>query len=156
MPRVDFYVLDGTEMRARLVYACRLAEKAFLLEQRVSLLSETQADARALDDLLWTFRDRSFVPHELQPADGEPDTPVVIAWPGQNAAHRDLLINLGSAVPAGFGEFARIAEIVDGDGERRRAGRERYRYYLEQGLKPDSHNIGHNIGGTPGGDQETA
>jgi DNA polymerase-3 subunit chi len=154
MPRIDFYVLDGSEVRARLVYACRLAEKAFLLEQRVSLVTDSETDARTLDDLLWTFRDRSFVPHELQTTEREPETPVVIACGSQAAAHRDLLINLGSTVPAGFTGYTSIAEIIDADGERRRAGRERYRYYVDQGVRPQSHNIGHGIGGTPGGDQE--
>jgi DNA polymerase-3 subunit chi len=152
MPRVDFYVLEGAEGRARFVYACRLAEKAFDLEQRVTLLTDAEGDAQTLDNLLWTFRDRSFVPHELLPAHGNTDAAiaVVIAWNGQSQSHCDLLINLGSTVPASYGNYARIAEIVDADGERRRTGRERYRYYLEQGVKPDTHNIG----GTPGGDQE--
>ena len=154
MPRVDFYVLESSEARARLVFACRLAEKAFLLEQRVSLLTDSEADARTLDDLMWTFRDRSFVPHELQAAGREPETPVVIACGTQAAAHRDLLINLGSTVPPGYAGYSRIAEIIDADGERRRAGRERYRYYVDQGVKPQSHNIGNGSGGTPGGDQE--
>src|SRR5882672_4387346 len=87
MPRVDFYVLEGSEPRPRLVYACRLAEKAFLLEQRVSILTDSAEDAQQLDDLLWTFRDRSFVPHERQPAAGEPGTPVVIAFRGETPRH---------------------------------------------------------------------
>ena len=152
MPRVDFYILEGDDLRARLVFACRLAEKAFLLEQRVSLLTDAESDAATLDDLLWTFRDRSFVPHAMQNAGGETDTPVVIAWRGLQAVHLDLAINLGATVPEGFGGFTRIAEIVDGDAARRRAGRERYRYYLEQGIKPETHPIG--VG--PVGDQETS
>ena len=37
-PRIDFYVLEGADDRARLVYACRLIEKAYLqqLTQTVS------------------------------------------------------------------------------------------------------------------------
>lgn len=150
MPRVDFYVLDGSESRARLVFACRLAEKAFLLDQRVSLLTDGEADAQALDDLLWTFRDRSFVPHERQAEGQAPETPVVVAFRGQTAAHRDLLINLGAEIPPSIANYARIAEIVDAEAQRRKAGRERYRYYLAEGLKPETHNIG----GSASGDQE--
>ncbi len=150
MPRVDFYVLDGVETRPLLVYACRIAEKAFDLKQRVSMLTETQADAATLDDLLWTFRDRSFIPHELQPVERASDCPVVIGWQDQRPAHPDLLINLGTSVPANFMDYARIAEIIDAHGDRRRAGRERYRYYVDQGIKPDTHNIG----GAAGGEQE--
>lgn len=150
MPRVDFYVLEGSESRARLVYACRLAEKAFLLDQKVSLLTDSPADAQVIDDLLWTFRDRSFVPHERQ-ADGQaPETAVVVACQGQIAVHRDLLINVSTTVPATLESYARVAEIVDAEPGRRQAGRERYRYYLDQGVKPETHNIG----GSTGGDQE--
>lgn len=150
MPRVDFYVLEGVETRPRLVYACRIAEKAFDLQQRVSVLTETAADAAALDDLLWTFRDRSFIPHELQSTERAPDCPVVIGWQGQRPSHPDLLINLGASVPENFAGYTRIAEVIDADSERRRAGRERYRYYVEHGIKPDTHNIG----GSTGGEQE--
>jgi DNA polymerase IIIc chi subunit len=62
--RVDFYVLKSAAEKPRWTIACRLAEKAYLRDMRVVLLSESAADAQALDDLLWTFNDRSFVPHQ--------------------------------------------------------------------------------------------
>lgn len=65
--RVDFYVLAGPKPAARLRFACRLAEKAYRLDHRVHLQTGSAAEAEQLDELLWTFRQGSFVPHELAP-----------------------------------------------------------------------------------------
>ena len=45
---------------------------------KVVILSETAAEAKQLDDLLWTFSDRSFVPHQLCQGERshDADTPV--------------------------------------------------------------------------------
>jgi len=83
-PRVDFYVLPGTEARARLKFACRVAEKAYLAGQRVFVWLEDAAELQSFDDLLWTFADRSFVPHEIYgDARQWQDTPVLLGWQTQ-------------------------------------------------------------------------
>ncbi|MEZ5578324.1 MAG: DNA polymerase III subunit chi [Candidatus Competibacteraceae bacterium] len=51
--------------------ACRLADKAYGLGHTVYLFTASEARAAALDDLLWTFRQDSFVPHERYPLVGE-------------------------------------------------------------------------------------
>ena len=57
--RVDFYVLNSPTPKQRWTFACRLTEKAYLRELRVVVLSASAEEAKALDDLLWTFNDRS-------------------------------------------------------------------------------------------------
>jgi DNA polymerase III subunit chi len=141
-PRVDFYVLAGADARQRLRYACRLVEKAYLLDHKVFVRLDTPVEAEAVDELLWTFADRSFVPHELATAGAPPGAVVQVGTGDPPPGHADLLVNLGSDVPAGFQGFARIAELVDADEERRRQGRERFRYYREHGLSPESHTVG--------------
>ena len=46
-PRIDFYVLDGADDRTRLVYACRLIEKAYLQHLTVCVSLDTPAEADA-------------------------------------------------------------------------------------------------------------
>jgi DNA polymerase-3 subunit chi len=146
MPRVDFYVLASADPAARLRYACRLVEKAWLQEHRVRVQFDASGDGAAFDDLLWTFADRSFVPHERLAANGGSSVaaaPVVIAdGDDQGPDDRDVLVNLADGVPAGYLAYARIAEIVDADDRRRRSGRDRYRFYREQGIEPQTHEIG--------------
>ena len=81
---MDFYVLPGSEARARLKFACRIAEKAYLAGQRVFVWLEDAAELRSFDELLWTFADRSFVPHEIYgDARQWQDTPVLLGWETQ-------------------------------------------------------------------------
>jgi len=142
MARVDFYILENADAQARLKLACRLAEKAWLQSQKVLLLTPDSADAQALDEMLWTFRDRSFVPHEIYSPDRPPRASVLISDSAQIPAEVDVLINLRDEVPEGFERFSRIVEPVDGDPARRQSGRDRYRFYRERGLAPDSHQVG--------------
>jgi DNA polymerase-3 subunit chi len=141
--RVDFYVLKSAAAKQRWAFACRLIEKAYLLDLKVLVLNDTLADAQALDELLWTFNERSFVPHQLcvdgQPVD--PATPVQLAVHSDDSPGADLLLNLASAQPANLQRYARIAEVIDADEERRRAGRERFKAYRELKLTMETHQL---------------
>ena len=63
MARVDFYILAQPDERERQLLACKLAEKAWRPDHSVYIHTRDPADAEHLYDLLWTFRDGSFVPH---------------------------------------------------------------------------------------------
>jgi DNA polymerase-3 subunit chi len=158
--RVDFYVLSGSAPQQRLAFACRLTEKAYLKNMSVLIVSEDAAEARAVDELLWTFNDRAFVPHEVCAAAGAgapgADVPVRIAVDAPGVAtpgvatpgvatpagtNADLLVNLSGRLPAALERFTRIAEIIDADPERRRLGRERFKAYREQKLPLETHQL---------------
>jgi len=144
--QVDFYVLAGSDPADRLRFACRLVEKAWLKRHRVRVQFDAGGGLEAFDQMLWTFSDRSFVPHRRAgTADDAPAPalpPVVIADGGDaDPADGDVLVNLASAVPAAVEDWVRIAEIVDADGGRRNLGRERFRAYRERGLEPATHEI---------------
>ena len=144
--QVDFYVLPGDEPGARLRFACRLVEKAWLKRHRVRVQLDPGGELEAFDQLLWTFSDRAFVPHRRAGTADETPAPapaaVVIDDTGQaDAADGDVLVNLAAAQPA-TGGWSRIAEVVDADARRRSQGRERYRAYRELGLEPQTHDMG--------------
>ena len=63
--RVDFYILEEASGKARLSLACKLAEKAYLAAQSVLIWHTDLDEIRTLDEMLWTFRDGSFVPHDV-------------------------------------------------------------------------------------------
>ncbi len=139
--RVDFYVLKSSTAKQRWTFACRLTEKAYLRDLRVVLWSDSRADADAIDELLWTFNERSFVPHQLH-RDGESDAaPVQLTADLDAIEAADLLVNLSGRLPGGLERFARIAEIVDADDERRRLGRERFKAYRDLKLPLETHQL---------------
>jgi DNA polymerase-3 subunit chi len=142
--RVDFYVLEESSASARLKLACKLAEKAYLTSQ-TALVWHTDADElKTFDDMLWTFMDGSFVPHEMlapSAAASDSESPVILSAGVAPPTIVDIIINLSPDVPACLAQTRRVAEIIDGDDARRRAGRARFKAYRDLGIQPASHNI---------------
>jgi DNA polymerase-3 subunit chi len=139
MTQVDFYILQGNENLRRYRTACRLVEKAYALGHRVHIHTDSAVVAKQLDDLLWTFRDRSFIPHEIAPQN--PDPVMVTIGHSWIPNQCDVLINLASEVPEFFSRFQRVAEIIDQDQDRRHSGREHYRYYRDRGYSLTHHEL---------------
>src|SRR5882672_2282092 len=140
--RVDFYILEESSATARLKLACRLAEKAYLAAQTALVWHTDTEELKAFDELLWTFMDGSFVPHEMLTAKASSDdSPVLLSAGMAPPADFDVIINLAPDIPGCLSKTRRIAEIIDGDDARRRAGRARFKAYRDLGIQPASHNI---------------
>jgi DNA polymerase-3 subunit chi len=135
-------VLSSAGEPGRRQFACRLAEKAYRLDHRVHIRTPDASVAGDLDELLWTFRDGSFVPHEVI-ATGQPDieAPVTIGPVPPPGKPAELVINLGDDVPDPEAGFNRIAEIVGSDENSRRQSRQRYARYRELGHTLETHNL---------------
>ncbi len=142
MARVDFYVLERTDERSRHTLACKLAEKAYRLDNTVYIHAKSRADAERLDELLWTFRDGSFVPHGL---DGTNDyaaaSPVLIGSESDGIDSRDLLINLCDEIPVFAEDFPRVAELVTSDENCRILSRKRFAEYRDKGHSIQTHKL---------------
>jgi DNA polymerase-3 subunit chi len=139
--QVDFYILATQNARAGALYACRLAEKAYKLGHRIHLRTDSDSDAAGLDDLLWTFRQGSFVPHERARSGEPPQSPVTIGHAGEAPPEADLLVNLAGTVPEQAAGYRRVAEIVAGSPESKALGRQRYQDYRSHGVKLVTHEI---------------
>lgn len=146
MTRIDFYVLDDSDPAGRLRTACRLIQKAFGLGHRIHVHTGSAALSGQLDELLWTFRDVAFIPHEVEGED--PDCPVQICHEREPATAGQILVNLDARVPLFFSRFERVAEIVNQEPAVRDAGRERYRFYRDRGYELGHHRLGRGSSGT--------
>ena len=131
--RIDFYVLKSAAAKLRWTFACRLTEKAYLRDLSIVIVNDTLADAQALDDLLWTFNERSFIPHKIcmDEQSMDPATKVHLAVLPTALPAADLLVNLTARLPEHWERYARIAEIIDADEDRRRLRRERFKTYRD-------------------------
>ena len=141
MTRVDFYVLPNADPAQRPLLACKLAEKAYSQGLKVYIHTASEGDTQQLDELLWTFRDGSFLPHAIHSAVSGDPPPILLGHDHEPAGHTDVLINLGSDIPRFFGRFERVAELVDQRTELLAQSRERFRYYRERGYELKSHNL---------------
>jgi DNA polymerase III subunit chi len=142
LPRVDFYLSDEAGEPARLRLACRVAEKAYLAKQKVVVFSDDAALLPRIDDMLWTFGDGSFVPHDVVAREGAPsEAPVALTSGPLPDGAADVLINLAASVPAFFEKFGRVAEFLDARPDVRAAGRERFKVYRSKSIEPQTHNV---------------
>jgi DNA polymerase-3 subunit chi len=140
MTRIDFYVLQSHDSHVRRVMVCRLIEKAFRQGHTIFVRTGSEAETNLFDDLLWTFRQGSFVPHELV-TDPDREAPVVIGHEAPPVDMHDVMVNVGLELVPGFEAFERVAELVDQDEAVRQAGRLRYKSYQSQGYPLHTHQL---------------
>jgi len=141
MPQVDFYILQTPNPLEKERLACKLAEKAWQQNYRVFIYAESSTHAQQLDNLLWTFRQDSFVPHEILVDSVQSTMPIYIGYGSRIATEMTALINLTDTVPDFFFQYQRIAEIVENTETAKSSGRERYRFYRDKGLELKKHEI---------------
>ena len=141
MTKIDFYITQVAERLELLTFACRLTEKALRQQHRVYLHAADTQTMQQLDELLWTFRSSSFVPHRCQGDNNEQHCDVLIGCGDDPEDHDDVLINLDVAQPAFFSRFQRVAEVVAATEPAVEHSRTRYRYYRDRGYPLKVHKL---------------
>lgn len=140
MTRIDFYLLSASDAQLRRLTACKLVEKIYRQGLTVYLRTQDAEETRLMDDLIWTFRQGSFVPHEVVGSE-DPQAPIQIGHEPPQGPLRDVLVNLGQDVPPNVVDYARVAELVDQDEAVRNAGRSRYKQYQANGFDLTTHQL---------------
>jgi len=145
MTKVDFYILEGNSGN-REQTACRIADKAYRLGHGVYIHTADPSQAKRLDDLLWTFKQNSFVPHGVEGESADPEVAVLISHHSEladstQAQRRQVLINLAQDIPMFFSSFERVAEVIGQDNENKASGRQRYKFYRDRGYSLDTHTL---------------
>lgn len=138
MTRIEFH-FNAPE---RLQYACRLLRKASAQSLRIGVTG-SPASLRQLDAALWTFSAVDFLPHstaadspEIQQA-----SPILLSDDPATCVGRQVLVNLGDEVPAGFEGFERLIEIVAVDDHGRMTARQRWKHYTAKGYELLQHDL---------------
>ena len=124
-------------------YVCRLLRKAAAKGSRVTVTGEL-ATLRHVDGQLWSLSPTDFVPHcDASTADRSTldASPVVFCAAPELSPHHDVLLNLGTTIPAGFERFERLIEVVGGDDEDRLLSRQRWKHYQDRGYAIRRHDI---------------
>jgi len=143
MTRVDFYIL-AEAAGDPLPVICRLCDKAATAGQRVFVHVPDAGTAEALDGLLWSFRQGSFIAHERCSDGAPPQAPMPAVLLGSGSpppSHQQVMINLAAEVPPFFSRFERVLELVHGEDTERAHGRARYKYYRDRGYALATHEL---------------
>jgi DNA polymerase-3 subunit chi len=139
---INFYLLPYATIEACGLYICRLIEKVYKKNHRIYILTSTEHETRTLNDLLWTFKDISFIPHNIYEENPTSPAPIQIgSSKEQPNNHNDILINLTLEVPNFYANFKHVLEIVPNNTTARESSRKKYKFYQQQGCKLETHNI---------------
>jgi DNA polymerase-3 subunit chi len=141
MTQVDFYIPAAISAGDTVHRACLLADGAFQEGRRVYIHTQDAETARHLDRLLWTYSAGCFVPHTLDAASCDLLTPVCIGNGPPPEGCEEVLISLAGEVPAYFGRFERVVDIVGPTDEEKQLARERYRFYRDRGYDLQTHDL---------------
>lgn len=140
--KAAFYILAEATLKARDLYACRIIEKACSNGRTIYVHTASIAEAQNFDMQLWTFRDISFVPHEIYNQGLSSEAPVLIGYDATVPAwEKDMLINLASEVHSFCQQFNHIIEIVPDDDNLKAAARKKYQIYQNSGYQMETFTI---------------
>ncbi len=131
MTEVSFYHLERTPLEQALP---KLLEKVLERDWRALVVAASEERVEALNATLWTYDQRSFLPHGSS-ADGHPEAqPVFLSTNQENLNRADVLVLVDGCSGAEIEGYERVLDIFDGASEAAvEAARERWRHLTGAG-----------------------
>lgn len=137
--KIDFHILEDANKMQAMLYTCKLVEDLHAENQHVYIHAASKDDAAKLDNLLWTYKDDSFIPHQL--ASEEAIAPVIIGHETPDNRSNGTLINCQDQLPSFYQQFNHVIEVVYSDATVQQSARERYRQYRDAGIELTTHKL---------------
>jgi DNA polymerase-3 subunit chi len=137
MADITFYILSSQSQQERNLFACKLIEKAYRSGCFCYVLTDSDGQSQQLDNLLWTFRAGSFIPHQLYTGELPATEQVLIGSLPVPAHWQKTVINLSSHAASA----ERVLEILDNSEATKALGRKRYRDYQQAGHTLTTHKM---------------
>jgi len=132
MTEIRFYHMRQKQLDQALP---EILTKALAGGYRIVIRAGDETQAERLNDLLWTYRPDSFLPHGMQKDGYAEDQPVWITSQDENPNGADVLILTSGSTTINKGDFKLCCEMFDGrDAEMVKSARERWKLYQEQGF----------------------
>jgi DNA polymerase-3 subunit chi len=139
MTNIDFYLLPEPSIINCGKYICQLAEKEYKNKQRVYVYAESIKIAHYFDNLLWTFSNENFVPHNIYEDYPASQAPIQIGCTANPIGHNDTVINLTENLLSLPLDIQKVLEIIPNDESLRALGRKKYKFYKLNGYNINVH-----------------
>ncbi len=136
---VLFYVLNSTDPQSREQFLSKLLKKIWSEKRYCDVRFEREQEAQRYDLTLWNIQPQSFIPHGVFK---EEPAPIQLYGEEILTPCHDVLINIHPEFPSQFTSYQRTIELLDQSDYLIQMGRERWKLYQAQGIKPTVHKIG--------------
>jgi DNA polymerase III subunit chi len=134
---ITFYILPTQSQHERYVFTCKLIEKAYRSGTFCYVLTDDHTQSQRIDDLLWTFRAGSFIPHQIYVGEIPTIPQVLIGSLPPPEQWQNTVLNLSSNCTTA----QRVLEILDNSEATKSIGRQRYRQYKDAGFELNTHKM---------------
>ena len=132
--KVDFYVYELSDYQFYQRLVCNLVEEAYNQENNILLLCENEESCETLDELLWTFKDVSFIPHEKKLNNKILTQHINLT----KKKHSLILMNLTYSFPDFLETHDRVIEMSGYDEESRQKARLNFKRYKTMNFEINS------------------
>lgn len=139
--KINFYILpekNGNNLSKSDVnlVACQLCEKAYKQNFSVFIFTNDENQTKTINELLWKFKQSSFIPHSINV---DSDEPVIVSNSDPEKEY-SVIINLSNKLIEKKGiSKGRVLEIIGF--ENKNMGREKYKNYHKAGANLEIHQI---------------
>jgi DNA polymerase-3 subunit chi len=115
----------------------KLLEKIYQSNQRCLILCNNEQEMADLNEVLWTYSSRAFLPHGSIKDGNLELQPILLSTNTDNLNSAQIIIVLSGEVPTNLNEFTRCLDLfyTSGNDETIAQARKRYKLYNEQGYK---------------------
>ncbi|MCF6765437.1 DNA polymerase III subunit chi [Thiotrichales bacterium 19S3-7] len=145
--QVDFYILSTNTEDERLLFCCRLIEKVLKSQQRLIVLCKNYQMLEELDQLLWSYKDSSFIAHlpidEL--TEKTASVPVILTTDEVEInTDCNIIVKLQNSELSSLwplNDTFRVLEIVDQDQTVLESSRNNFKDYKKRGFKVGIHKL---------------
>ena len=132
MAEIGFYHLQRSRLEQALP---RLLEKIIALDHRVVVLAGSPERVESLNEELWTYDDRSWLPHGTRSDGPAAAQPIYLTAAEENPNQADVLVCVDGMEAADVDRYERVVDMFDGRDEGALTGaRERWRRFRDRGM----------------------
>ena len=131
MPAISFYHLVSTSLDRALP---KLLEKVLERGHRSVVLAGSEERVEVLNSALWTYEQRSFLPHGGEKEEFMDRQPIYITMLDENPNGSDVLVLVDGTMSEQLDSFERVLDMFDGhDNDAVEAARARWRTLKDHG-----------------------
>lgn len=132
MTEISFYHLRHTPLEKALP---KLMEKIYASKKRAIILAANEQAVEALNQLLWSYSTKTFIPHGSHQDGFIEEQPIFLTHREENPNDATLLVVTDGRTPTSLKQFERCFDLFDGtQPESLQAARNRWKQYKTEGF----------------------
>lgn len=136
MTHIGFYQVRDPMPSTTDKTLAHLLEKVCSAGHKVLVVCPNTQRAERIDEMLWTYKDESFLPHGLAHDNVAPEKqPILITTTPENQNGANILVMVSGAQGGAIADYEKAIDIFEGHENQVTKARERWKLYKDAGFE---------------------